>query len=212
MPDRELATTRIALLELGEERRTAREGYALLDEKRMLLAARALALLGTLEVRRREWQAAWTAALAALRAALDRHGLHGLEVLPAESTTLRIELHEPRILGLRLPEVAVEVTGGPNPGPATPAAPAADPSPEALACAEAWRALLVLATRQAAVETALWRLGDEYRRTERRAAAIEQVLLPELAVSIATIEAALESGDQEETVRVRNVARRQLRA
>lgn len=212
MPDRELATTRIALLELGEERQTAREGYALLDEKRMLLAARALALLAALEASRRDWHAAWNAALAALRAALDRHGLHGLEVLPAEPASLRIELREPRILGLRLPEVAVAVASGPDPGQGTPGAAAADPSPEALACAEAWRALLVLATRRAALETALWRLRDEYRRTERRAAAIEQVLLPELAVSIATIEAALESGDQEETVRVRNVARRQLRA
>ena len=88
MADRELATTRIALLELGEERRTAREGYGLLDEKRMLLAVRALALAATLQTRREQWHAAWRAAVEALAAACDRHGLQALEAWPAQPLAL----------------------------------------------------------------------------------------------------------------------------
>jgi V/A-type H+-transporting ATPase subunit D len=205
VPDRELATTRIALLELGEERRTAREGYALLDEKRMLLAARALALADTLAARRREWRGAWTAAVEALRAALDRHGVHALEAWPAGERPLEFELREPRMLGVPLPQV-VRRERPEDVEP--PAFRPADPSPEVAACATAWRELADRAAALAALEASLWRLADEYRRTERRTAAIEHVLLPELEHAIATIEQALESGDQEEAIRVRNAARR----
>jgi V/A-type H+-transporting ATPase subunit D len=204
VPDRELATTRIALLELGEERRTAREGHALLDEKRMLLAARALALADTLAAQRREWRLAWGAAVQALRAALDRHGLHALEAWPVAEQALQFEVREQRMLGVALPQVAATEPAAASRGP--PPFRPADPSPESAACAQAWRALLVRAATLAALETSLWRLADEYRRTERRTAAIEHVLLPELEQAIGTIEQALESGDQEEVVRVRNAA------
>jgi V/A-type H+-transporting ATPase subunit D len=204
MPDRELATTRIALLELGEERRTAREGHALLDEKRMLLAARALSLADTLAARRRDWRTAWGTAVDALRAALDRHGVHALEAWPVVERSLAVELREQRMLGVALPQVVESAQRSEDD---TPAFDVADPSPEAVACADAWRDLVDRAASLAALETSLWRLADEYRRTERRTAAIEHVLLPELEYAIGTIEQALESGDQEETVRVRNAAR-----
>ena len=59
MPEREVAPTRIALLELQDERRLVREGYELLDERRMLLAARILRGLEELERRRTELTATW---------------------------------------------------------------------------------------------------------------------------------------------------------
>jgi V/A-type H+-transporting ATPase subunit D len=204
MPDRELATTRIALLELGEERRTAREGHALLDEKRMLLAARALSLADTLAARRRDWRTAWVAGVEALRAALDRHGVNALEAWPVDERSLAVEVREQRMLGVALPQVVESARSSEDD---TPAFQVTDPSPEAVACADAWRDLVRRAASLAALETALWRLADEYRRTERRTAAIEHVLLPELEHAIGTIEQALESGDQEETVRVRSAAR-----
>jgi V/A-type H+-transporting ATPase subunit D len=204
MPDRELAMTRIALLELGDERRTAREGHALLDEKRMLLAARALSLTETLAARRRDWHAAWNTAVEALRGALDRHGVHALELWPAVERPLAVELREQRMLGVALPQVVESAQRSQEDAPAFQAV---DPSPEGAACAGAWRELVDRAASLAALETSLWRLADEYRRTERLTAAIEHVLLPELEHAIATIEQSLESGDQEETVRVRNAAR-----
>jgi V/A-type H+-transporting ATPase subunit D len=55
----------------------------------------------------------------------------------------------------------------------------------------------------AAVSGNLLRLADEYRRTERRARALENVLLPEIAQALKVIEEKLEAGDQEEAIRVR---------
>ena len=55
MADRTPTATRISFLELSDERRMVREGHALLDEKRMLLAAEILAGLR----RYRELRAGW---------------------------------------------------------------------------------------------------------------------------------------------------------
>jgi len=60
---------------------------------------------------------------------------------------------------------------------------------------------------EAARAANLRRLIDEYRRTERRARALENVLLPEIDHSLKFIEEQLDAVDQEEAVRVRNAAR-----
>jgi V/A-type H+-transporting ATPase subunit D len=49
----------------------------------------------------------------------------------------------------------------------------------------------------------LERLGAEYRRTQRRARALENVLLPEIEASLKIIEDHLERADQEDALRVR---------
>ena len=53
----------------------------------------------------------------------------------------------------------------------------------------------------------LYRLVDDYRRTERRARALEDVLLPETRVAIRQLEEQLDDQDQEEAIRVRLKAR-----
>ena len=75
--------------------------------------------------------------------------------------------------------------------------------PEITACAEAFRTLSATVTAMAAVSGNLHRLADEYRRTERRARALENVLLPEISAELKLIEEQLELMDQEEAVRVR---------
>jgi len=198
MPSRELAPTRIALLELSEERATAREGYALLDEKRMLLATRMLALLARHAEACTRWKAALATAEAALAAAFDRHGVHDLELRPRGEAGPAPRVRETRVLGVALPEVEARPAEAPHA-----VQPPLDDSPEAPGAAAAFRALLETAPALAALECALWRLADEYRRTERRAGAIEHLLLPELERDIAEVEAGLEAIDQEEAQRVR---------
>ncbi|HXQ31853.1 MAG TPA: V-type ATP synthase subunit D [Steroidobacteraceae bacterium] len=200
MADHDLAPTRIALLELGEDRRTAEEGYALLDEKCMLLASRILSLIARCETGWRRGRANLAAAEAALRAAFDRHGLGDLESRPVAPGTLVLGRREQRVLGVGVPVVTeARLDSGPEPA-------SFDDSVEARRASALYRELCGLAAPLAALECALWRLADEYRRTERRAGAIEHLLLPEIERDIASIEAALETVDQEESVRVRRVA------
>ena len=67
--------------------------------------------------------------------------------------------------------------------------------------------LVTLAAEQALVAANLRRLVVEYRKTERRARALENVLLPEIDNSIRFMEEQLEAVEQEEALRVRFVSR-----
>jgi V/A-type H+/Na+-transporting ATPase subunit D len=200
MPDqqRQPVATRIAQLELKDERRLVKEGYELLDEKRIRLVAEIRAQLGRL----RRWQAevrkAREAAQGALIAALNRHGideLSGYPTLSAEEGELKFA--RTRLFGLEILEpqwhaVAARLAEQP-----------VNPSPEARECARDYRALLEPLVMTAVCSLNLRRLMREYVRTERRARAIENVLLPEIEWSLRFIDEQLEVLDQEEIARVR---------
>ena len=200
-PQRDVILTRTTLLELQEEQRLAREGYELLDEKRILLAADILRRLARLRVLSAQFAAAAEQASGALRAALARHGLDELAVYPVLSMSEdRIETHRSRLLGLELIEAHWE------PAPPRQSEQAVWPSSEARACALAHRACLAPLAELAACCTSLRRLKREYVRTERRTRAIENVLLPELGSLLAVIEEQLESSAQEEIARLREAS------
>ncbi len=193
----EITPSRAAVLELGEERRAMREGYEFLDEKRLLLAAEMLRELRAWEAAWKEFTATLAAATAALRAAVARHGLEGLEVYPAARlAAAEFRIATRRLLGVRLQEAILD------PGETNPA-PASAPSPEAGHCRALFGRLLAQAAALAAHAGNLERLRGEYRRTERRARALEDVLLPEIDQTLAELESRLEETEQEEAVRVR---------
>lgn len=84
----------------------------------------------------------------------------------------------------------------------TPAA-AIDPSPEAKACRAAFEAVLRSAADRGMRAGNLYRLAREYRRTERRAKALEKILLPEVEDAIKRVDEQLDTMDREETIRTR---------
>lgn len=200
MPEsqRDLAITRVAFLELKDERRLVTEGYDLLDETRILLAAEIRRQLGHLRTLRTESRKAEDAARAALGAALGRHGLDELSVYPPlSSADDHLRVVRSRLFGLELLDARLEAaapSGGEHP---------VNPTPEARACALAYRAWLVPLPALAACCLNLRRLVREYVRTERRARAIENILLPEIDSSLKLIEEQLEGQDQEEIARLR---------
>jgi len=192
--------SRSVVLELKDERRAMREGYVFLDEKCLLLAGEMLRGLERYEALRASFDTARRAALATLDAAIERHGLDGLQAHPRADAGDAALRRTPRgVMGVRLQDAEL----APSPG----AAPAAvDPSPEAEACRRAHLALLALAAPLAAAAGDLERLRLEYRRAMRRARALEDVLLPELAATLGALETRLEELEQEEAVGMRRAA------
>jgi len=204
MPDsqRELVINRIALLELKDEQRLVKEGYELLDEKRIRLASEIRASLAELRMWRARAHAADDAARAALVAALNRHGLDELSAYPPRSSAEDgLEFTRSRLFGLELLKAHW------RPGAARELEQAVNPTPEARACALAYRACLEPMVETAACCLNLRRLVREYVRTERRARALENVLLPEIDRGLKFIEEQLESLDQEEIARLRQRVR-----
>ena len=206
MPDSaggEILATRVAFLELKDERRLVQEGYELLDEKRVLLAAEIMRQLRQYAALRTEIGGLETAALEALEAAVGMHGFDKLTVEPKlDFGPALLGVHEQSFLGLRLVEAALE-----EPRQGTDDAPRAA-TPEARGCALAFRRLVIRHVELAACVASLRRLIREYVRTERRARALENVVLPEIDDSLHFIEEQLDAVDQEEAVRVRNAAAR----
>jgi V/A-type H+-transporting ATPase subunit D len=196
----ESTPTRAAVLELKDEQRAMHEGYVFLDEKCLLLAGEILRELGRHAELEAALRAAHEAAMAALQAALARHGLQGLQVQPvAGQGSSRLDKEQRSLMGVRLQQARWSA--------AEEAAPAAvNPSPEVRACRLAFLALTAAAAPLAAVTGNLERLAQEYRRSVRRARALQDVLLPELGRSIAGIETRLEELEQEEAIFMRRRA------
>jgi V/A-type H+-transporting ATPase subunit D len=203
MAERNLTPTRITFLELKDERRMVQEGYALLDEKRMLLAAEILARLKRYGALREAWLATLEAAREAMRSAVRRHGFDGLMAYPATAAAPgRFESRPERLLGLHLVEAELAEV------PAEAEFAAAEPSLEAVACAQRFRELAAFATTMAGLSASLRVMARDYVRTERRARALENVLLPEIEADLSRVDSQLEAIDQEETIRVREARAR----
>jgi V/A-type H+-transporting ATPase subunit D len=202
MPDASVSPTRSAFLELKDERQLVREGFEFLDEKRMILAQEMLRRLQAYEAAMAEYRTLQEEAAAALCVAAGRHGLDGLGIYPAtRMDEARVSLVLVRFLGVPLLDGEFEAGDPPAPRPAI------NPSPEAERCRAAFRALVPLGLEIAVMRASLLRLIREYVRTERRARALENVILPEIEGNLRFMDEQLEAMDQEEAVRVRNAAR-----
>jgi V/A-type H+-transporting ATPase subunit D len=212
----EFTPTRSLAIALAEERRTMREGYAFLDEKCLLLAGEMLREVHQWQQRSQAFRAAWRQAQQALRAAVARHGLQGLQLYPARPLAAGLTHERRTLLGVVMQSAALERDGAAAASTteatttataaSTPIEPAANPSPEAEACRRAFAALLPQLVVLAALSGDLARLHAEYKRTVRRVRALQDVLLPEVERTLADIEASLEELEQDEAAVLRRIA------
>lgn len=195
---REVTPTRSAALDLADERRLMRHGYEFLDEKRILLATEMLHQVRNYQRQSDDFASVLKEAAAALAAAIERHGLDNLQTYPVPPVPPASPARD-RMLFLGVPLLAI---GGFAPA-ADPAPQAVDPSPEAKACRAAFEQLVSLAAEIGARAGNLYRLEREYRRTDRRAKALENMLLPEVADAIQRVDEQLDTMEREEAIRAR---------
>ncbi len=193
--------TRSALIEMKDERRAMHEGYVFLDEKCLLLAGEILRELQRYATLQSDFIGLNEVAAAALQGAVARHGLQGLQVYPPRDLApaqLLIRTHG--LMGVPLQEASFDATT------VSPAAQAVNRSPEAEHCRDAFAAVIAAAATIAAVSGNLERLSLEYRRSVRRARALQDVMLPELDTSIWDVDNRLEELEREEAVSMRHGA------
>ena len=189
--------TRSVLLELKQERQAMQEGHVFLDEKCLLLAGEMLRELARYTGLRRALLEAHEAAALALRGAVARHGVEGLQVYPtADLRAARVRVRDRALMGVRLQEAHLEHS------PTAPLEPV-NRSPEATGCRRAFLDVVVRSVELAAVSGNLERLYSEYRRAARRARALQDVLLPELERAASAIDARLEELEQEDALQMR---------
>jgi len=192
-------TTRSALLALREERDVVEEAYAFLDEKRLVLAAEMLRQLQHYEALVKARETHTRQAGQALATALRSHGLEDLAVYPSDNETQwRLDRRQRLFMGVTLAELQLHRRDD----AALPAAPCFA-SKGAETCRESFRTLVAASGELAAVTGNLYRLMAEYKLTERRARALENIILPELEQDLKEMATHLEEIEQEDAIRVR---------
>jgi V/A-type H+-transporting ATPase subunit D len=198
----EQAPTRAAVLELKAERVVVEEAYDFLDEKRLLLAAELLAQLARYQQLLAELEEKTAQAHQSLVAAIKRHGLQGLSVYPATTDIYTVENSKRNLMGVTLLDTRISASQHETGKQATPS----NPTVDARQCQAAFQELLGLSAELAGVSGNLYRLSAEYRQTERRARALENVILPDIESSLGRMSAYLEEMDLEDAIRARSPA------
>ncbi len=200
---REVAPTKSEALALAEERKLMRDGFGFLDEKRMLLAAEILRQLALFEKRNAELESARKTAMAALGEAIERHGLEELQLMQAEKPFAAPKTAASTYLGVALLHRIEELDDLIKPA----ALPTLNLTPEVKTASAAFKRLAEIMLEAALLSANLLRLAREYRRTERRARALENVLLPEVSAMLKHVTEQLDAFDQEEAARAHTRSR-----
>lgn len=193
------APTHAAVLELRNEQVVVKEAYVFLDEKRLLLASELLRQLRLYQQLASQLGVLQAKVKDAMQAAVMHHGLDGLQVYPAKSLDdAEFKQSRRNFMGVTLleTELVTENVSGMN-------AAASNPSARAELCTRLFRDIVVQSAQLAAVTGNLYRLLSEYRVTERRSRALENIILPEIDQALHEMTSHLEELELEDAIRVR---------
>ena len=193
------APTQAAVLELRSEHEVVREAYVFLDEKRLLLASELLRQLRLYQQLRTELDVLHANARDAMQAAVMHHGLNGLQVYPAKPfKDAEFKQYTHNFMGVDLIETELNMENIPD-RTALPS----NPSAKAENCSRLFCDITMKSAVLAGVSGNLYRLLAEYRITERRSRALENIILPEIRLALHEMSSHLEELELEDAIRVR---------
>jgi V/A-type H+-transporting ATPase subunit D len=200
----QVAPTKSNLLRSRRSLRTAVDGYALLDRKRNVLIRELMAVLEEAKKVQVEVAAALAEAFGALRAANIAVGAQNVEeVASACEEPTGITLLAKSVMGAWTPSVARIPEASRRSYSFRGTAAALD---EAV---RRFRRAAETTARAAALETTVIGLAQEIRRTQKRANALHNVLIPRYREQIKFISESLEERDREDFFKVKQVKRKQ---
>jgi len=202
-------SSKTELLERRAERELVREGKAVLEERRDLLAHFMLDQIRLTEQLEKERERIFDEARQHLHRAAMRHGLNGVRGFAVSDSNL------PR------PQWKIENRLGSNWLAGATAVPAQaarelgdgiEVSLELDMTVSAFQQLLMKLLELAEAENNLVRLTDVFRRTQRRVNALDHILLPEITDAIRRMEENMDEMERDDLVRSLLIKRKQAAA
>jgi V/A-type H+-transporting ATPase subunit D len=190
--------TRSNLLRMKQELQFAREGYQILDRKREVLTTELIHLAHDGEVLQKQVWALLAEAYHVLELARLTMGQEHVEwAALAVNKTVEVQLKLRGVMGVPIP--TVEASGGPPEMPYSPG----DTTARLDEASVAFSKVLGLIPVLAELETSVWRLAVELRKTQRRVNALQHIFIPNYEETVAFIQSALEEREREEIFRLK---------
>ncbi len=198
MPRINIPPTRSNLIRTKQELRFAREGYEILDQKRVVLAKELVRLAGDAEKLEAEMSSLTAEAYRALEKARLTMGRERVEwAALAMNQTVDVQLKYRGVMGIALPQI--EASG-------KPLEMSYSLGDTAAALDEAsylFREILGRIPELSRLVTSVWRLAIELRKTQRRVNALQYIFIPDYETTITFIQSSLEEREREETFRLK---------
>jgi V/A-type H+-transporting ATPase subunit D len=190
--------TRSNLLRTRQELRFAREGYEILDQKRVVLAKELVRLANDAEALQEKTNKLLAHAYRSQEIAMLTMGREHVEwAALAVHKTVEVQVKHRGVMGISLP--LIDASGEP-PEMTYSLGDTAASLDEASA---AFREVLSYIPELSRLVTSVWRLAVELRKTQRRVNALEFIFIPQYEETIRFIQSSLEEREREETFRLK---------
>jgi V/A-type H+-transporting ATPase subunit D len=207
MPHINLPPTRSNLIRVRQDLRFAREGYEILDQKRMVLAKELVRLAGDAEKLETEMGQLTAIAYQALEQARLTMGSERVEwAALAVNKTVDVQLKYRGVMGIALP--LIEASGKPP----EMAYSLSDTTAALDEASSLFREVLSRLPELSRLVTSVWRLAIELRKTQRRVNALQYIFIPDYVEVITFIESSLEERERAEIFRLKLLKTRASRA
>jgi len=198
MPAISVAPTRTNLIRVKKDLKFAREGYEILDRKREVLTTELVRVAHEAEAVQKEVWTLLQTAYVALRKARLTLGSDRVEwAALAANKTVDVHLKFRGTMGVALP--VIEATGSPHEMLYS----LGDTNAALDEASAAFREVLLRVPQLSMLETAVWRLAGELRKTQRRVNALQHIFIPNYEATVAFILSSLEEREREEIFRLK---------
>jgi len=194
--------TRSSHLEISSSLEFAREGSDLLEQKRQILVIELMSRLDEAKRLQGEVDGKMAAAYSVLRKAALQVGSEALyrqAIGMALRHTLRLDTRP--VMGLRVPKIEAE-----HEPPRLGNAPSGNASSDDVM--HAFNDALVVIARLAEVQTVVFRVARELKKTQRRVNALEKIFLPDYEETLKYITDTLEERERESFIIMKMLKRR----
>lgn len=188
------------LMAAKRSRTLARTGYELMDRKRNILIRELMGMMDTAKELQGQIDTVFTEAYAALQAANIRLGICDriAETVEVDDT---LSLQYRSVMGVELPHIP-----GASPAP-RPEYGLSETASQLDECYLKFHRVKELTRKLAEVETSIYRLAQAIKKAQKRANALENIVIPDLDETIRVITDALEEKEREEFVRLKVIKR-----
>jgi V/A-type H+-transporting ATPase subunit D len=198
MPRINIPPTRSNLIRIKQDLEFAREGYEILDRKREVLTTELIRLAHdaeTLQVEMDKLQVEAYRALAKAQLTMGREHVEWAALAAHKSVDVQLKFRG--IMGVAIP--IVEASGEPPEMLYS----LGDTSATLDEATAAFREILKRIPELSHLVTAVFRLANELRKTQRRVNALQHIFIPEYEETVLFIVSTLEEREREETFRLK---------